>query len=94
MASSSVLVLYDGVPVRARTATTSRGLVQEHKGGPIPLGEVSREVPEDFENQSISSITRSHRRASDETTAKKRLRAGRKSWEEERCGPEKWFDCC
>jgi hypothetical protein len=24
---------------------TSRGLVQEHKGGPIPLGEVSGEVP-------------------------------------------------
>jgi hypothetical protein len=45
VASSSVLVLCDGVPVRTRTATTSRGLVQQHKGGPIPLGEVSGEVP-------------------------------------------------
>jgi hypothetical protein len=37
-------LLCDGVPVGTRTSPTSRGLVQEHKVGPIPRGEVSGEV--------------------------------------------------
>ena len=35
-------LLCDGVPVRTRTSPTSRGLVQEHKVGPIPRGEVRK----------------------------------------------------
>jgi hypothetical protein len=44
----SVFVLCDGDPVGTSTGTTrtSPGLVQEHKGGPIPRGEVRGEVRE------------------------------------------------
>jgi hypothetical protein len=74
-------LLCDGVPVGTRTSPTSRGLVQEHKVGPIPRGEVSGEVRTSI-NLFLRLGASANIRRTNRQEEVERGKEGRKNWEE------------